>query len=106
VIRPGARTCGSGRNLGSEEAMDGPDLWEALRQRGLDADDPDVRAAVRTALKSIESISARSGEQTARRCAQAIQAALAYQLRHPDTQDMSSFEADVRDESDDGTGRQ
>ena len=85
--------------------MDGPDLWEALRQRGLDADDPDVRAAVRAALESIQSISTRSGEQAARRCAQAIQAALAYQLRHPDTQDMSPFEDDVRDESDGGTGR-
>ena len=84
--------------------MDGPDLWEALRQRGIDADDPEVRAAVRAALESIESIGTRSGEQAARRCARAIQAALAYQLRHPDTQDMSSFEDDVRDESDGGAG--
>lgn len=78
--------------------MDGPDLWEALRQKGLDADDPDVRAAVRAALESIERVRERSGEQAAWRCAQAIQAALAYQLRHPDTGDMSSFEDDVRDE--------
>jgi len=80
--------------------MDGPDLWEALRQRGLEADDPDVRAAVRAALESVERVGARSGEAAARRCAQAIQAALAYQLRHPDTEDMSSFEDDVRDEHD------
>ena len=80
--------------------MDGPDLWEALRQRGLDADDRDVRVAVRAALESIERVGERSGEAAARRCAQGVQAAMAYQLRHPDTGDMSSFEDDVRDESD------
>ncbi|GEM_PF-3507898 len=80
--------------------MDGPDLWEALRQSGLDADDPDLRACVRATLESIERVRERSGEQAARRCSQAILAALAYELRHPDTEDMSSFEDDVRDESD------
>jgi hypothetical protein len=80
--------------------MEGPDLWGALRESGVDADDPDVRAAVRAALQSIERVRERSGVPAARHCAQAIQAALAYQLRHPDTEDMSSFEDDYREEGD------
>lgn len=80
--------------------MDGPDLWDALRERGLDADDPDVRAAVRATLESIERVHERSGAPAARRCVHAMRAALDYHLRHPDTGDMSSFEFDLQNGDD------
>jgi hypothetical protein len=78
--------------------MDGPDLWDDLRERGVDADDPDVRAAVRAALECLERVHERSGAPAARRCVHAMRAALDYQARHPDTGDMSSFEVDFQDE--------
>lgn len=80
--------------------MDGPGLWDALRGVGVDADDPDVRDAVRTTLGSIDGVAERAGAPAARRCALAVQAAIAYHLRHPDTDDMSSFEGDIEDQSD------
>lgn len=74
-----------------------PDLWTALRQRGIDADDPDIRAAVRGVLQVIDDIGARTDHYRARRCAEAIQAAVSYQLEHPATGDMSSFEGEFDD---------
>ncbi|MCC5949328.1 MAG: hypothetical protein JJT89_12835 [Nitriliruptoraceae bacterium] len=80
--------------------MDGPDLWDALRAEGVDADDVQIRTVVRVAFAGIQAVRAESGEAAARRAAQAVQAALAYQLRRPDTEDMSSFEDDMRPEAD------
>ncbi len=69
-----------------------PDLWNALRAHGIDADDPQIREAVRATLATITDVEQHSGRYVARRCAEAIHQALAYQLQHPDTDDMSRFE--------------
>ena len=72
--------------------MEEAELWNALRDRGVDADDPDIRAVVRQALAAIDEVRERSGGHAARRCAKAMHEALDYELSHPDTSDMSSFE--------------
>ncbi len=74
--------------------MSEADVFEALRSAGIDADDPEVRAAVRAVLDHAADVRARVGTHPARRCMEAMHAALAYQLQHPDVGDMSSFEAD------------
>jgi hypothetical protein len=68
------------------------DLWTALRERGIDADDPEIRAAVRAVLATVDDVGRRVDHYHARRCAEAMQVALAYQLQHPKTSDMSRFE--------------
>ena len=73
--------------------MDESQLFESLRTRGIDADDPEIRAAVRTVTAHVADVARRHDPHHARRCMEAMQAALAYQLAHPDVGDMSSFEA-------------
>jgi hypothetical protein len=68
------------------------DLWNALRERGIDADDPEIRAAVRVVLETVNDVGQRADHYVARRCAEAMQVALSYQLQHPETSDMSRFE--------------
>lgn len=75
-----------------------PDLWSALREQGVDADDPEIRAAVRAAFETIDDVWQRAGPYIARRCTEAIDLALAYQLQHPDTSDMSRFEDEFEDD--------
>ena len=68
-----------------------------LGTRVADADDPEIRAAVRATLESIDDVRRRAGPYVARRCTEAIDLALAYQLQHPDTSDMSRFEDEFED---------
>lgn len=79
--------------------MKEPDLFEALRAQGIDADDGEVRAAVRATLSHVAGVRDRLGSHRARRCMEAMHAALAYELRHPDVGDMSSFEESYDDET-------
>ena len=72
--------------------MERSDLWDALRARGVDADDPEIRATVRTTLDAVEDVRQRLGYPHARRCTEAMHRALAYELAYPDTHDMSRFE--------------
>lgn len=81
-------------------AMDTPGLWDDLRAQGINADDAEVRTAVRTCLESLDGIRERSGEHAARRCLVAVHAALDHAMRHPSIGDMTSFE----DEFDDPNG--
>lgn len=69
-----------------------PDLWTALRERGIDADDHEIRAAVRAVLATIADVEQRHDAYVARRCARAAHLALSYHLQHPATGDMSLFE--------------
>ncbi len=78
--------------------MDSPKLWDALRAQGIDADEPEVRTAVRACLRSLDAVQARADEHAARRCREAVHAALAYELRHPPTGDMTSFEDEFNEE--------
>jgi hypothetical protein len=80
-----------------EQTMEQPDLWDALRDQGINADKPEIRAAVRASLEIIEDVRQREGPHTARRCAEAMHQALSYELRHPDTRDMSRFENEFDD---------
>lgn len=80
--------------------MEEPDVFDALRSRGVDADNPEVRAAVRLVLTHIDEVRKRAGPQSARRCMDAMRHALAYELQHPDVGDMSGFEAEFDDEVD------
>jgi hypothetical protein len=77
--------------------VDEPDLWEALRERGIAADDAEIRASVRATLDLVHDVRGRHGHHHARRCAEAMSAALAYALQHPDTSDMTSFEEEFDD---------
>jgi hypothetical protein len=70
-----------------------PDLFAALRDEGIDADDHEIRAAVRAVLRHVDDVHRRRGTHEARRCMEAMHEALALRLRHPDVADMSSFEA-------------
>ncbi len=83
--------------------MNEPDIFDALRRQGIDADDPEIRAAIRLVLEYIQDVRERSGPHAARRCMEAMHQALAYQLQHPDVgeDEMSRFEAEFDDE--DGT---
>lgn len=74
--------------------MNEPDLFDALRAEGIDADDPEVRAAVRAVSGYSNDAMTRLGTHRGRRCMEAMHAALTYALQHPDVGDMSSFEAD------------
>ncbi len=78
--------------------MDEPHLFDALRAEGVDADDPEIRAAVRLATGHVDDVRRRLGTHRARRCMEAMHAALAYQLQHPDVEDMSSFESSYDEE--------
>lgn len=78
--------------------MDEPELWDALRAEGVNADDPEIRATVRSVLATIDAVEERSGGHAARRCMESVHAALTYVLRHPDTKDMSSFEQEFGEE--------
>lgn len=78
--------------------MNEPALFEALRDAGIDADDPQIRAAIRVVFSHVADLQRDHGTHAARRCMEAMQAALAYQLQHPDVGDMSSFEAAYDDE--------
>jgi hypothetical protein len=80
-------------------SVDETALWDALRERGVDADDPDIRAAVREALTTIDEVERRAGRYVARRCAEAMHEALQFELSHPDTRDMSRFEGEFDDDS-------
>lgn len=73
--------------------MSEPDLFDALRAAGVDADDREIRAAVRVVTGHVDEVRRRDGIHRARRCMEAMHATLAYQLRHPDVADMGSFEA-------------
>lgn len=79
--------------------MNEPDLFEALREQGVDADDEEVRAAIRVVLSRVSDVRGRLGTHRARRCMDAMHAALSYALRHPDVGDMSSFEESYDDET-------
>lgn len=74
--------------------MNEPNIFDALRGEGIDADDPDVREAVRLTLDHVVDVRARAGDEVARLCMRAMSRALTYQLKHPDVRDMSGFEAD------------
>lgn len=78
--------------------MNEPDLFDALRDRGIDAADPQIRTAVRVITSHVDAVRADEGTHAARRCMRAMHAALDYQLAHPDVDDMSTFEADLDDE--------
>lgn len=73
--------------------MNEPNLFAALRAVGVDADDPEIRTAVRAISVHVDAVRQREGVHRARRCMEAMHAMLAYQLQHPDVDDMSSFEA-------------
>lgn len=73
------------------------ELFDALRERGVDADDPDVRAAVRAVVANVREVKGRAGPHAARRCMEAMQEALFFWLQHPDVEDMSSFEREFDD---------
>ena len=74
--------------------MNDPDIFDAIRGEGIDADDPRVRKAVRVVFDHIKDVRASEGDEVARLCMRAMSRALAYQLQHPDVGDMSGFEAD------------
>lgn len=78
--------------------MNEPDIFDALRERGIDAADPDIRAGVRIMLAHLDTVRDRDGIHAARRCLHAMHEALAYQLAHPDVDDMSTFEASFDEE--------
>lgn len=78
--------------------MNEPDLFDALRARGIDAADPEIRAAVRVVTTHVDTVREDRGTHAARRCMRAMHAVLDYQLAHPDVDDMSTFEADLDDE--------
>lgn len=73
--------------------MNEPNLFDALRADGVDADDREIRAAVRVVAGYVDEVRHRLGTHRARRCMEAMYVALAYQLQHPDVGDMSGFEA-------------
>lgn len=74
--------------------MSEPDLFDELRGRGIDADDPEIRAAVRVAMGHLAAVRAASGDEASQRCLEAMHAALAHAWTHPATDDMTSFEDD------------
>lgn len=78
--------------------MNESELFDALRSRGIDADDPQIREAVRVVLAHVDGVRDRDGAPASRRCMEAIRVALGYELQHPDVGDMSSFEADWDEE--------
>lgn len=78
--------------------MEEPDIFDAVRRQGIDADDPEVRSAVRVVLEHMDSVRERAGDSTERLCMRAVVAALTFQLQHPDVDDMSTFEADLDSE--------
>jgi hypothetical protein len=80
-----------------ERRVDEPEIFDALRSRGVDADDPEIRAAVRTVLTHIDEVRERSGRHRARRHMEAMLHTVRYVLEHPDVGDMSSFEAEFRE---------
>jgi len=80
-------------------SMNEPDLFDALREQGIDANDAEVRAAIRATRSHVSGVRDRLGGHRARRCMEAMHAALAYELRHPDVGDMSSFEESYDDET-------
>lgn len=75
-----------------------PDIFDSLRRNGVEADDPEIRASVRTVLDHLAEVEDREGPHTVRRCMEAIRAALSYQLDHPDVDDMSRFESEFGDD--------
>jgi hypothetical protein len=79
-------------------------LFNALRDQGIDADDREIRAAVRAVFAHVEGVFVRGGPDAARRCMQAMRAALDYRLEHPDRDDMSAFESAFDDSTSDGEG--
>lgn len=88
-----------GRNRSREvRGVKETELFQALRAQGVDADDPQIRAAVRLVVAHVDDVATRHGSHTARRCTEAMDAALVQLLRHPDVEDMSSFEAAYDDE--------
>ena len=78
--------------------MEDSGLWDQLRSMGIDADDPQIRAIVRTCLAGVEEVRQRHGLPAARRSMQAIHAAMSHELQHPGTDDMSRFEDQFGDE--------
>lgn len=78
-----------------------PDIFDSLRRNGVEADDPEIRASVRTVLDHLGEVEEREGSHTARRCMEALRVVLSYQLEHPAVDDMSRFES----EFDDGDNR-
>lgn len=72
--------------------MNEPDIFDALRREGIDADDPVVRDAVRTVVAHVEGVRERNGAETARLAVRAMHHALTYQVQHPDVGDMGGFE--------------
>ncbi len=68
-------------------------MTDALRERGIAAAVPEVRAGIRVMVAHIDAVRERAGTHAARRCLRAMHEALTYQLAHPDVDDMSTFEA-------------
>jgi hypothetical protein len=75
------------------------ELWNELRQNGVDADDPEIRASVRATLATVDDVRRREGGHVARRCSEAMHQALSYTLSHPDTGDMSVFEEEFDEDA-------
>lgn len=80
--------------------MNEPDLFDALRAAGIDADRAEIRAAVRMLVEHIEMLRADSDPYVARACMEAMNVALRHLLSHPEVTDMSSFENDFGGGSD------
>lgn len=79
--------------------MDEPEMFNALRAEGIDADRREIREAVRESLTLVDAIEQRTNTHTARLCMAAMRAALRYRLLHPDIDDMSGFESEFDDEN-------
>lgn len=80
--------------------MNEPDLFDALRSKGVDADDPVLRAAVREVVSHLDGVKRDHGPVMERRCMEGMAAALAFMLAHPDVGHMESFEAQFDDDGD------
>lgn len=80
--------------------MDEPEMFNTLRAEGVDADQPEIREAVRGTLDLVDRLEERTDVHTARQCMTAMRAALKYRLLHPDIDDMSNFESEFDVETD------
>ncbi len=74
--------------------IDEADVFDALRRDGIDADLPEVRAAVRVVMRHVEEVRGHTDPYAARRCIEAMDAALHFMLTHPEVGDMASFEGE------------
>lgn len=72
--------------------IDEADVFDALRRDGIDADLPEVRAAVRVVIQHVEAVRGDQDPYAARRCMEAMAATLRFLLTHPEVTDMARFE--------------